>query len=120
MIANLINDSITKPMFIVEHNGARKFFTTFKDENDEMLYLVSITEKDGEIDLLKSNYRPIKRNGKVDYATIKKLIKVEDDKVVYDRYSDGNANNYPNTNAGNAVSNEQIVHQQNNESQAPL
>lgn len=83
ILVGIINDLLTDPLFVVEHNGARKFFGVFDDKKDG-IYAISVSEKKGQLDVLSSNYRPLK-NRKVDWRTIKNLMKVPDGDVLYVR-----------------------------------
>lgn len=90
MLAGVVNDILTNPLFVVEHNNARKFFAVFNDSG-KGIYAISVSEKEGQLNILKSNYRPIKQNNadKVDWKTIQKLIEVPDGDVLYVRSNDG-------------------------------
>jgi hypothetical protein len=83
ILVGVINDLLTDPLFVVEHNGARKFFGVFDDKKNG-IYAISVSEKKGQLDVLSSNYRPLK-NKKVDWRTIKNLMKVPDGDVLYVR-----------------------------------
>lgn len=75
-LSGLIQKTIENPLFIVQHNEAKKYYAPYICDKG-LKHIVSVTEGKEGVDILKSNYEPfsIKR--------IEKLIKVPDEHLLY-------------------------------------
>jgi len=100
-LAQTIKSTIQDPDFVVKHNNAIKFFKAYKTRKEE-IYHIAVAEKVGEDYVLKSNYRPIKKQGnkvKVSWGTIKKLVSVKSEDIIYEKkhHPSIKSKNYSNT-----------------------
>lgn len=77
-LSGIIQDTLKNPLFIVRGKEGIKYYSPYID-NNKMKHMFSVTQNEGNIDILKTNYEPFKM------GRIKQLIVAEDRNLLYVR-----------------------------------
>lgn len=75
-ISGAIKETIEDPLLIISHKGAIKYYAPFIDKNN-LAHVLSITENENGVDILKSNFEPFRLN------TLAKLLSVNGKDILY-------------------------------------
>jgi len=80
-LSGVVKSTLEDPLFIVKHHGANKYYAPYKDKNG-LVHMVSVSEREGKIDIVKSNYEPFNE------IKVKELMSVPNEDLLYVRGRD--------------------------------
>lgn len=70
-ISGAIKETIEDSLFIIKHKGAIKYYAPYIDKNN-LVHVISVTENENEVDILKSNYEPFNLKRLSDLLNVEK------------------------------------------------